>query len=117
MPAYGSFVTGVARGRLGSSADAPATGELTEEIGRVGGVAIEQILSGQLLAPVDYDQAHDEWVAVLHGGAVLEVAGERFELTAGDWIFLPAHCPHRLVETHPGTTWLALHGPGSDALT
>jgi hypothetical protein len=26
------------------------------------GVVIEQILSGQLDAPVDYDQDHDEWV-------------------------------------------------------
>ena len=108
-------MTGVARGRLRSPADAPATGELTEAIGRVGDVTIEQILSGALAAPVDYDQAHDEWVAVLQGGAVLEVAGERYDLEAGDWILLPAHCAHRLVDTRPGTSWLALHGPPRDA--
>lgn len=106
-------VTGVTRGRLRSPADAPATGERADEVGRIGNVAIEQIVSGQIAAPVDYDQAHDEWVAVLHGRAVLEVAGERHELDAGDWMLLPAHCAHRLIDTQPGTTWLALHGPSS----
>jgi len=109
-------VTGVARGRLRPPAEAPPTGELTEEIGSIGGVAIEQILSGRLDAPVDYDQAHDEWVTVLQGRAVLEVAGERVEIEAGDWILLPARCPHRLIETRPGTTWLALHGPRSETV-
>lgn len=108
-------MTGVARGRLRSPADAPPTGELTQAIGRIGGVAIEHILSGRLAAPVAYDQAHDEWVTVLQGRAVLEVAGERHELEAGDWILLPAHCPHRLLDTQPGTTWLALHAPPADA--
>lgn len=104
-------MTGVARGRLRPPEDAPPAGELTEQIGRIGDVAIEQILSGRIDEPVDYDQAHDEWVALLQGRAVLEVAGERLELEPGDWILLSAHCPHRVIETRPGTTWLALHAP------
>ena len=59
---------------------------------RLGGVAVEQILSGTLGSPQDYDQAHDEWVVVLEGGAVLEVEGERLDLAAGDWVLLRAPC-------------------------
>ena len=85
------------------------TGERAAEIARLGGVVVEQILSGALTTPVDFDQDHDEWVIVLAGDAVLEVAGGRMDLGAGDWVLLPAHTPHRLVETAPGTSWLALH--------
>jgi cupin 2 domain-containing protein len=102
----------VVRGRLLAASEAPATGERAAEIARVGGVVVEQILSGALTGPVDFDQHHDEWVVVLAGDAVLEVAGERVTLSAGDWVLLPARTPHRLVETSPGTNWLALHARG-----
>jgi cupin 2 domain-containing protein len=72
-------------------------------------VVLDQILSGRLPSPVDYDQPHDEWVVLLAGEAVLEVNDVRFDLTGGDWMLLPAHVPHRLMETRPGTVWLALH--------
>ncbi len=75
---------------------------------QLGGVVVEQILSGTLRSPLDYDQAHDEWVVVLNGGAVLEVGDERLDLVAGDWVLLRAHVAHRLVEAVPGTSWLAL---------
>jgi len=101
---------GVTKGRLLGPADAPETGERAAEITRLGGVVVEQILSGAVGAPVDFDQPHDEWVVVLAGDAVLDVAGERVLLVAGDWVLLPARTPHRLVRTSPGTSWLALHG-------
>ncbi|HUJ66586.1 MAG TPA: cupin domain-containing protein [Acidimicrobiales bacterium] len=84
-------------------------GENSQVLADLGQVAIEHILSGTLPSPVDYDQSHDEWVLVLEGGAVLEVRGERFDLGRGDWVLLPAKVPHRLVETRPGTSWLAVH--------
>lgn len=99
------------RGRLLQPADAPATGERTAEIARVGAVVVEQIVSGALGGPVDYLQGHDEWVVVLDGGATLQIGGERVDLEAGDWVLLPARTPHTLVEARPGTSWLALHGP------
>lgn len=102
-------MTPLNRGRLSSAAEAPEIGERTEELAQLGGVVVEYTLSGELSAPVTYDQAHDEWVVVLDGAAVLEVDGERMDLRIGDWILLPAHVPHRLVETRPGTRWLALH--------
>jgi hypothetical protein len=57
-------------------------------------LTVEQILSGALPEPASYEQAHDEWVLVLE---------------SGDWLLLPAGCPHTLLETRPGTSWLALH--------
>jgi cupin 2 domain-containing protein len=72
-------------------------------------VVIEQILSGTLTAPVDYEQRHHEWVMVVSGTAILEASGERLDLETGDWVLLPAGTTHRLVDTRPGTSWLAVH--------
>jgi cupin 2 domain-containing protein len=99
----------VSRGRLLPDTSAPARGERSQEIARLDGVVVEQILSGSLAAAVDYDQSQDEWVVVLDGAAVLEVGPERLEMSAGDWVLLPAHVRHRLVDTRPGTSWLAVH--------
>ena len=74
-----------------------------------GNAFIEQILSGRLEGPADYLQEQDEWVVVLAGAATLEVGGETVQLEARDWLFLPSGLPHRLVETEPGTSWLAVH--------
>jgi len=104
-------MTPVLRGRLSPGTEAPQSGERSEVLARIGGAVVEYILSGRISTPVDYDQPHDEWVAVLDGAAVIEVDNEHVVLSSGDWIMLPAHVPHRLVETQPGTRWLALHGP------
>jgi cupin 2 domain-containing protein len=104
-------VTPVIRGRLRAPSDAPAVGERTEAIAELGGVAVEQTLSGALEAPVDYNQDHDEWVVLLVGRATLVVGDESLDLAPGEWVFLRAREPHRLVETEPGTSWLALHAP------
>ena len=98
------------RGRLGDPAGAPAAGERAERLASFGSVRVEQIRSGTLAAPVDYEQSEDEWVVLLAGAAVLVVAGEAVELAPGDWVFLPAGLPHRLVETQPGSSWLAVFG-------
>ena len=76
-----------------------------------GGARIEEISSGSVPVPVEYLQAHDEWVLVLQGGAVLSVGDRRFGLGAGDWLLLPGAIPHRLEHVEPGTRWLAVHGP------
>lgn len=100
---------GARRGRLSERTDWPARGERFVALGSVGGVRVEEILSGPDVEPEDYDQAHDEWVVLLEGAATLTVAGDRVELTAGDWILLPAHTRHRVEWIEPGTRWLALH--------
>jgi cupin 2 domain-containing protein len=73
---------------------------------------VEQIRTGRLEGPVDYRADVDEWVLVLEGSAVLEVAGTPVELRAGDWVMLPARTPHRLLDTEPGTNWLTVTGRG-----
>jgi cupin 2 domain-containing protein len=108
-------MTPAVTGRLRPAEDAPAVGERSEEVARLGGVVVEQILSGTLGAPVDYDQEHDEWVVVLSGGATLAVGDESLDLVAGDWVLLHAHERHSLVRTQPGTSWLALHASAPPA--
>jgi cupin 2 domain-containing protein len=98
------------RGRLRSGSIAPQDGEETDALAIVGGVVVEQILSGRLDGPVDYRADADEWVLVLEGRAVLEVAGAPVELRAGEWVMLAARTPHRLLDTEPGTNWLTVTG-------
>ena len=99
----------VRRGRLRDSSTAPALGEEIERLVALDGFAVEHILSGELEAPVDYVGDSDEWVVLLTGLATLVVAGDEVELSAGEWLFLPAGTPHKLVRTAPGSSWLAVH--------
>lgn len=97
------------RGRLLQGSSAPSSSERITQLAQMSGVVIEQSLSGEIDAPVDYDQDHDEWVLLLEGAAELEVNGEKLSLETGDWVLLPRHTPHRLVSTTPGSNWLAVH--------
>lgn len=79
------------------------------------GILVERIISfGQVSPPgFWYDQARDEWVALLSGEAVLEWEdGRILEMHPGDWIFLRAHEKHRVAYTslEPPCVWLAVHG-------
>ena len=76
-----------------------------------GRVVVEHILSGRVDGPTDHLEVRDEWVAVLAGGAVLDVGGETVELAVCDWVLLPAGVPHRVVRVDEGTSWLAVHLP------
>lgn len=79
------------------------------------GVRILRIVSTGQASPEGewYDQDGDEWVAVLRGSAVvlIESEAEPRTLGPGDYLFLPAHCRHRVVETsgEEPTVWLAVH--------
>ncbi len=94
--------------RLRPPGSAPDAGEDTFRLATLGGVKIEQILSGRLHGPVDYQEDVDEWVVLLQGGAILDVGGQLLQLGPGDWVLLPAGTAHRLVETQPGTSWLTV---------
>ncbi|MGK7914030.1 MAG: cupin domain-containing protein [Prochloraceae cyanobacterium] len=90
------------------------TEELFEALLSTEGVLIERIIStGQTTPPGEwYDQEQDEWVILLQGEAELSYAdGSRSELTAGDYIFIPARQEHRVEYTssEPPCIWLAVH--------
>jgi len=105
-------VTAAAQGRLALPSDAPEASERTVELAEASGFRVEQILSGRLDVPQDYEQEHDEWVVLLAGTAVLEVDGDEHHLGPGDWWLLPAGTPHRLLHTEPRTSWLAVRSNG-----
>lgn len=96
-------------------ADIPA--ELPEEwferILKRGGIEIERIVSrGHATAPGEwYDQDGDEWVLVLQGQARLHYQESWIDLSAGDYLWIPAHTRHRVESTsaEPETIWLAIH--------
>ena len=75
---------------------------------------LERIHSCEAASPEGfwYDQEEHEWVNLLQGRALLEIAGEAepLELCRGDSLLIPAHQQHRLLATDPapGTVWLAL---------
>jgi cupin 2 domain-containing protein len=79
------------------------------------GLRIERIVSTGQATPEGqwYDQATDEWVLVVRGRARLRIEGEAEdrELGEGDFVFLPAHCRHRVAWTEQDmpTVWLAVH--------
>jgi cupin 2 domain-containing protein len=72
-------------------------------------LVVERIISSTTLTPTAYVQAQDEWVALLHGEATLEVAGTAVPLRAGDHLFLPAGVPHSVLQVSEGALWLAVH--------
>jgi cupin 2 domain-containing protein len=89
----------------------PDAGEVFDELLRCGNVRIERIVSSPRPEPVVYDQPGDEWVLLLEGTATLELDSETIVLAAGDHVFIPAHCRHRVLETsaEPRCIWLAVH--------
>ncbi len=76
------------------------------------GVKIERIDSHGQASPEGfwYDQPQDEWVLLVKGGAVLEIADQPpITLKAGDHIAIPAHVRHRVASTSADALWLAVH--------
>lgn len=94
---------------LWDDAEPPREGETFTELALLDGTKIERIVSSEVLGATDYDSDHDEWVVLLRGRARLEVAGQCFELRAGDYVLLPARTRHRVLETSRGALWLAVH--------
>jgi cupin 2 domain-containing protein len=84
-------------------------------------VRIERIVSTGQTTPPDkwYDQAWDEWVLLVSGGASLlvEHEDEPRSLEPGDHLFLPARVRHRVTWTAPDrpTVWLAIRIDGPTA--
>ncbi|CAD6559926.1 hypothetical protein LMG27952_06993 [Paraburkholderia hiiakae] len=80
------------------------------------GVLIERIVSTGQASPPGfwYDDAREEWVALLAGAATLEFADTAApprRLLPGDYVQIPAHCRHRVSWTDPTvpSVWLAVY--------
>ena len=106
------------RGNIDTNLPDASAAEAIELLAAMKGdrVRVERIVSEGQATPAGqwYDQAWDEWVVVLRGGATLEFTDPPGEehLAAGDWLLLPAHRRHRVRSTEKGTFWLAVHAGG-----
>ena len=102
-------MTALQSGNLYTDAQAPREGERFDELLKHRNLVVERIVSSAAIESREYVQEQDEWVLLVHGEAVLRVAGELRTLKAGDYVFLPAGVPHRVERTAAGTIWLAVH--------
>lgn len=100
-------------GHLFAGADAPERGESFEPLGCIGNVRIERIVSSSEPDSTLYDQVQDEWVLLVRGRARLRLDDRDLELGSGDYLWIPARTPHRVLETSPDALWLALHAEAS----
>jgi len=96
-------------GNLYEDALPPATGERFDTLLSHQGLVIERIVSTSKIEAREYVQEQDEWVVLLTGEAMLEVAGREVPLKAGDYLFLPARTPHSVQRVSDGALWLAVH--------
>src|SRR4051794_3858533 len=90
----------------------PSGEEVIETLLQSGSVRIERIVSNGEGSPAGfwYDQDGDEWVMLAKGTAALEFeGGKRSKMAAGDYLLIPAHRKHRVLEVSQDAVWLALH--------
>lgn len=96
-------------GNLFSDAAPPQRGERFDTILSHNNLVVERIVSSSTITPHEYVQVQDEWVLLVQGEAVLQVAGKTVSLKSGDYLFLPAGIPHTVEHTSEGAMWLAVH--------
>jgi cupin 2 domain-containing protein len=96
-------------GNLYEDALPPATGERFDTLLSHRELVIERIVSTAKIVSQEYVQEQDEWVVLLQGQAVLDVAGHETPLRAGDYLFLPSRTPHTVLQVSDGAMWLAVH--------
>ena len=96
-------------GNLFADSSPPLEGERFETLLAHRNFVVERILSSARIASSEYVQSQDEWVVLLRGGAILDVARKNIELKSGDYLFLPSKTPHTLLSVSEGALWLAIH--------
>jgi cupin 2 domain-containing protein len=106
LTAYGASVQS---GNIYSNASPPQKGERFETLLTHNGFVVERIVSSSKIASHCYVQQQDEWVVLLQGEAVLDIAGKNTPFTSGDYVFLPAKMPHTVLSVSEGALWLAIH--------
>jgi cupin 2 domain-containing protein len=96
-------------GNIFIDSDPAVAGEKLEELLRHRNLVVERIVSADGSHPAIYVQTQDEWVLLVRGLAVLRMEGKVVELTAGDYVFIPAGMSHTVERTSGGAIWLAVH--------
>ncbi|MFP4529198.1 MAG: cupin domain-containing protein [Candidatus Kapaibacterium sp.] len=104
----------IKKNNIYKSAPESSPNEIFEELLKTSGVRLERIISTGQSTPDGewYNQDADEWVMLLQGSAELRFESEEIlPLEPGDYVFIPAHCRHRVESTDKlrPTIWLALH--------
>ncbi len=94
---------------LFTDVEPPHEGERFDTLLRHKNCVVERIVSSSAITPREYVQPQDEWVVLVKGEAVLQVAGQSITLQPGDYLFLPAGVPHTVERTSQGAMWLAVH--------
>ena len=92
--------------------DGPGAVETFTPILEKTGLRIERIDSHGQASPEGfwYDQSQDEWVLLLRGEAILEIADQPpLNLKSGDHLLVRAHIRHRVASTSADALWLAVH--------
>ena len=87
----------------------PRDGETFDTLLSHKNIDIVRIVSSDRPDTTLYCQEEDEWAIVLRGEALLRIDGEEKRVRSGEWIFIPAHTRHTVVQTKRGTLWLAIH--------
>ena len=87
----------------------PKTGESFNTLFQNKNIEITQIVSSNKLNIKEYNQDVNEFVTLLEGKAKLEIEGKIKELYKGDYLYIPAHTKHRVLETSNGALWLAIY--------
>ena len=96
-------------GNLFADSAPPASGERFDVLLAHRNLVVERIVSSATMTPQSYTQSHDEWVVLVRGEAVIDIAGETVELKSGDHVFLPAGTAHTVKSASKGALWLAVH--------
>jgi cupin 2 domain-containing protein len=103
------------RGNFFSQVPQSLPAEVIEVLLQAESFRLERIISMGQATPVGdwYDQDTHEWVLLLTGGAELLIENDPqvIIMKPGDYVYIPAHCRHRVAWTDPSqlTIWLALH--------
>lgn len=89
-----------------------ANTEIISEILSGESIRIEKIYSNGYISDKNfwYDLDENEWVILLQGNAIIESEDSTItKLSGGDYIFIPAHCKHRVTYTSssPECIWVA----------
>jgi cupin 2 domain-containing protein len=87
----------------------PLEDEIFEVLHKQKGIKISHIISSSKLKSIEYDQEEDEFVLLLEGEALLEIEGKEKMIKKGEYLFLPAHTKHKVLEVKQNTHWLAIY--------